>query len=159
MIARRCSSRVFRSSAVRILVDADSLSPRLREMIVRAAGRFGIEAVFAANSPIPLPKDPAVRLVVVDDADEWLVREAQAGDLAISRDVPLAARLVPLGVDVITDRGEHYTRENIGTRLSDRDLATGLREAGLLQSRGRPHRPRDTQAFANLLDRELTRRR
>ena len=144
---------------MRILVDSDSLSPRLREIVARAAGRHRIEAVFVANRPVPLPEDPAVTLVVVDDADEWLVREAQSGDLAVSRDVPLAARLVPLGVEVITDRGEHYTRENIGTRLSDRDLATGLREAGLLQSRGRPHRPRDTQAFANLLDRELTARR
>ncbi len=144
---------------MRILVDSDSLSPRLREIVVRAAGRHGIEAVFAANRPIPLPDDPAARLVVVDDADEWLVREARAGDLAISRDVPLAARLVPLGVEVITDRGEHYTTENIGTRLSDRDLSTGLREAGLLQPSGRPHRPRDTQAFANLLDRRLTARR
>ena len=138
-----------------MLVDCDSLQERLRRIIVRAAGRHGIEAIFVANRAVRVPDAPQVTAVVADDADEWIVGEARSGDLAITRDIPLAARLVPLGVEVITDRGEHYTSENIRARLSERDLAAGWREAGLLQQRGRAYGARETQAFANLLDRQL----
>lgn len=143
---------------MRILVDADSLKERLREIIAAAARRHGIEAVFVANRPIRVPRTAGVTAIVVEDADDWIVASARAGDLGVTRDVPLAARLVPLGVEVITDRGEHYTSENIAARLSERDLATGFREAGILRQRGRPYGAREITAFANLLDRELTAR-
>jgi len=144
---------------VRILVDADSMQRRLRTIIVRAAQRYGLDVVFASNSPVPVPEAACVRSVIADDADEWLVANAESGDLAITHDIPLAARLVRIGVEVITDRGDHLTAENIAERSSERDLAMEMREAGLLFTRGGGFGPREIQSFANALDRELTARR
>ena len=144
---------------VRMLVDSDSMSAQLRAIVERAAERHDVKAFFVANRSIPVRSGSNSRNVVADDADEWIVGEAVSGDLAITRDIPLAARLVALGVDVVTDRGEHLTSENIANRSSERDLAMGMREAGVLRDRGRAYRQRDVQAFANALDRVLTSRR
>ena len=116
--------------------------------------------MFVANRSIPAPESDAVQMAVVADTDEWIAAEARRGDLAVTRDLPLAARLVASGVEVVTDRGEHYTQENMAARLSERDATMQLREAGLLPNRGasRRHGARETQAFAALLDRELTAR-
>lgn len=143
---------------MRLLVDADSMPPRVRSIIARAASRHRMEAVFVANRALPLP-DEGGTMVVCDDADEWIAREVHAEDLAITRDIPLAARIVERGAEVITDRGEHYTSENIGPRLSDREFAMRMRDAGELTSGGRAYGPRERSAFANALDRELAARR
>ncbi len=94
-------------------------------------------------------------MVVTDDADAWIADEVHAADLVVTRDVPLAARIVERGAEVITDRGEHYTSENIGPRLSEREFAMRMRDAGELTAGGRPYGPRELSAFANALDREL----
>jgi uncharacterized protein len=148
---------------VRIVVDADSMAPRVRAIIVRAASRHGLEAVFVANRRLPVPEsDDGVTMIVAEDADDWIAGSARSDDLVITRDVPLAARVVELGAEVISDRGEHYTRENIGTRLSERDFAMRLRSSGEIGPAGGARRPRDAAregaAFANELDRWLVAR-
>ena len=146
---------------MRVLVDADSLKPRLRELIVRAGARNRIQVVFVANRQLPLPdagSEPHVTMMVADDTDEWLNDHVDVGDLVVTRDIPLAARLIGKGAEVITDRGERYTEENIGQRQSERAFAMRLRSSGEITERGRRYGPREIAEFANLLDRELTRR-
>ena len=94
-------------------------------------------------------------MIVCDDADAWIADTVRADDLAVTRDVPLAARIVEQGAEVITDRGEHYTSENIGPRLSEREFAMRMRDAGEIVPPGRPYGSRELSAFANALDREL----
>jgi uncharacterized protein len=142
---------------MRLLVDADSMPPRVRAIIARAASRHELEAVFVANRALPLPVEGGT-MVVCDDADAWIAAEVHAEDLVVTRDVPLAAKIVERGAEVITDRGEHYTSENIGPRLSEREFAMRMRDAGELTSSGRPYGPRELSAFANALDRELAAR-
>ena len=157
---------------MRLIVDADSMKPRIREIIARAAGRYGLEAVFVANRSIPLPGEGSTAMVVAEDADEWIVgavtRESEparsasgaprGSDLVITRDVPLAARVVDRGAEVITDHGEHLTAENVGERLSDRSFAMELRSRGEISGSGRGHGAREITAFANELDRTLAAR-
>lgn len=140
---------------MRLLVDADSMPVRLREIIVRHAGRRGLLAVFYANRPIPIPESDAAAQRVVSDADDAMVMEARSDDLAITHDVPLAARLTEKGLTVLDDRGGRFTAETIGERLSARDFAAKLREADLLPNRRREFGRREIQEFANALDREL----
>lgn len=142
---------------MRLLVDADSMPPRVRSIIARAASRHDLEAVFVANRSLPLPQEGGT-MVVCDDADAWIADHVQPDDLAITRDVPLAAEIVKQGAEVITDRGEHYTSENIGPRLSERDFAMRMRDAGEISTSGRGYGQRELSAFANALDRTLQRR-
>ncbi len=140
-----------------IWVDADSCPKRVREIICRAAERTGVTARFVANRNIPLPKGCYRESVISDDADAHILAAVSQEDLVVTRDIPLAAKIVEREVCVMNDRGTRYTHENIGERLSVRDYMKDLRESGAVLSSsdqfGRPERA----AFAATFDRELTR--
>lgn len=143
---------------MRILVDADSMNVRVREIVIKAAERKGLETIFAANRKLPLPESPQLTAEVVPDADERLVEIVEPGDVAITRDVPLAARLIEKGAVVLNDRGDVWSEENIAERLSIRNAAAEFREAGIMPERGKKFGKREVYGFSNALDRELTRR-
>ncbi len=136
----------------------------MKEIVFRAARRLDIETILVANQRLQTPAgNPLVTAVRVDGgadvADRYIAEHAEAGDLAVTADVPLAALLVPRGVAVLDPRGEEHTAETIGERLSVRDFMEGLRTAGVVTGGPRPWDPRARQAFADALDRALTRLR
>jgi len=146
---------------MRIYVDADSCPKPVREAVSRAARRTKIEAVFAANRPIPGLEGDYLRLELCpagpDAADDRLVELARPGDLALTRDVPLAARLVAADVAVIDDRGKPYTKNNIAERLSVRDFLVALATDNLAPVRTSAYGRKELKAFADGFDRELSR--
>ena len=79
------------------------------------------------------------------------------GDLAITADIPLAARLVERNVTAIDPRGQEYTEENIGERRSIRDFMDSLRTSGVETGGPKPYKEADKRAFADAFDRTLTR--
>lgn len=141
-----------------LLIDADSMHARIREIVVNAAEKRRFQIVFAANRPIPFPASESARMDVVPDADDRLVEICEPGDVAVTRDVPLAARLIERGAVVLNDRGDRWDENNIGERLSERDAAAEMREAGILPQRGKTFGRQEVFAFSNALDRELTQR-
>jgi uncharacterized protein len=148
---------------MKIWIDADAAPQEVKEMVFRSALRLQVEAVLVANSWLTAPPgNPFVTAVRVaggpDIADRHIADHAEPGDVAITADIPLAARLVERQVAVIDVRGEEYTEENVSDRLAVRDLMDGLRGAGRLETGGpRPYGPKDKQTFAATLDRVLTR--
>jgi uncharacterized protein YaiI (UPF0178 family) len=75
----------------------------------------------------------------------------------VTQDIPLAAVLVPRQVAVLDPRGAEHTAETIGERLSVRDFMEALRMAGTVTSGPPPYDARARKAFAQTLDRVLTR--
>ncbi len=147
---------------MKIWVDADAAPRDAKEIVFRAAGRLGIAAVLVANRRLPTPlSNPNVTAVQVeggpDVADRHIADNAAPGDIAITSDVPLAAELVAKGVVVLDTRGEVFSAENVRERLSIRDFMEGLRASGVETGGSAPYGPRDRQAFASALDRELAR--
>lgn len=148
---------------MRVWIDADAAPREVKEMVFRAAKRLEVQAVLVANSWLTGPPgNPFVSAVRVeggaDVADLHIAEHAEPGDVAVTADIPLAARLVEKNVIAIDPRGDEYTEENVGERLAVRDLMDGLRGAGMLEPGGpRPYGPKDRQAFAATLDRVLTR--
>lgn len=144
-----------------IWVDADSCPTRIREIICSAASRRKVGAIFVANRTIPIPRAEQVSAVVVSDgdqsADAYLVEHAQSGDLAVTRDIPLAAQLVASGVTVLNDRGDVFTEANVRERLSIRDHMYELRTSGIMVAEQSRFGPREIFRFSNAFDRELTR--
>ncbi|MGI5861077.1 MAG: YaiI/YqxD family protein [Myxococcales bacterium] len=144
---------------MRIWVDADARPGAVKEIILRAAKRVAVRAVFVANKHIHVPPGPLVSTVRVpaglDVADGHIARESEAKDLAITADIPLAAKLVAKGVVVIDPRGTLYDEESIGEALSVRNFMHELREAGVATSGPGAFSPRDSQQFAAALDRAL----
>ncbi|GAB4224936.1 MAG: YaiI/YqxD family protein [Acidobacteriota bacterium] len=144
-----------------MLVDADACPRAVREVLERAAMRGRIELVLVANRPLRTARAAGVRAVRADDgfdaADRLIVEQAGPGDLAITSDVPLAAELAGRGVTVLTPRGEEITEDNAGERLASRNLAESLRAGGEPTGGPAPFGARDRRAFADALDRALTR--
>jgi uncharacterized protein YaiI (UPF0178 family) len=147
---------------VKILVDADSCPKPARDLILKTAVRRRIRAIFAANHPISGIGGGGdgyalMELCPVEEgaADDRIVALAEPGDLAVTRDIPLAARLVETGVLVIDDRGSLFTRENIRERLSLRDFKVGLAENGLETERIAVYGKKELKTFADSLDRVL----
>ncbi len=147
---------------MKLWIDADAAPRDVKEIIFRAARRLELETVLVANRRLPVPPgNPRVSAVRVeggpDVADRYIVEHAEPGDLAVTADIPLAALLVEKGVTTLDPRGEEYTAENVGERLTVRDFMDGLRGAGVETGGARAYGPRDKQAFAGALDRVLAR--
>lgn len=142
-------------------VDADACPGPIKEQIIRAAKRLKILAVFVANKYISLPESSYVssRKIGADPeaVNLYIAQNARAGDVAVTQDIPLASALVPKGVIVISTRGELFTDENIGERLSIRNFMQDLREAGGITPGPKQFDHKDRQRFADTLDRVLTR--
>src|SRR5262245_42059367 len=101
-----------------IWVDSDACPVRMRDLIARAAHKRGVATVFVANKPLPAIESPFIKFVQVsadpDAADAYIASNAQADDLVVTQDIPLAALLVPKRITVISTRGTMFTPENIG---------------------------------------------
>jgi uncharacterized protein YaiI (UPF0178 family) len=144
---------------MKIFVDADSCPKPVRDLVQRAAKRTGAAAVFAANRPIPGIGDGEMWICLPEDdaADDLIAGRAGPGDIVVTRDIPLAARLVKAGVAVLDDRGRIHTAENIGERFSIRNFTVGLAENGLDFNREANYGKKELKAFADSLDRLITR--
>ena len=146
---------------MRIWIDADACPRDVKDVIYRAAQRLDVAVVVVANSPIGTPVSPLFSSVVVrggpDVADDHIVEHAVAGDVAVTQDIPLAARLVANKVVTIDVRGVIFDDDNIGERLSVRDFMSDVRDTGVITGGPKPFSPRDKQRFAATLDAVLHR--
>jgi uncharacterized protein YaiI (UPF0178 family) len=144
---------------MKILVDADSCPREARELTLNTARRRGIQAVFAANRPIPEIGGENITMEICppgdNAADNRIVELAEPGDLAISRDLALAKRLLEKDVAVIDDRGRVFSRNTINELLSLRDFVVGLAENGLGVERIASYGKKERKSFADSLDRQL----
>ncbi len=147
---------------MKLWLDADAAPRDVKDVCYRASERLALETILVANQRLQLPVGHAhLSAVRVDGgpdvADAYIAEHAEAGDVAVTADIPLAALLVPKGVCVIDPRGEEYTAESIGERLSVRNFMDGLRGAGVETGGHGTFGAREKQAFSNALDRALTR--
>lgn len=147
---------------MQIWVDADACPAAIKEILFRAAQRVRIPLTLVANRPLQTPTSKLIRSVQVrrgiDVADRHIAEHLEPGDLVITADIPLAAEVIDKGGEAINPRGEHYTPENIRERLALRDLMAELRDTGEVSGGPPPLTRSDRQAFANALDRLLTRK-
>ncbi len=147
---------------MKLWLDADAAPRDVKEVCYRASDRLKLETVLVANQRLQLPVGyehlSSVRVEGGPDvADRYIAEHAERGDVAVTADIPLAAILVPNGVVVIDPRGEEYTAEVIGERLSVRNFMDGLRGAGVETGGHAAYGAKEKQAFSNALDRALTR--
>ncbi|MCL7713770.1 YaiI/YqxD family protein [Stenotrophomonas mori] len=149
--------------APRIWVDADACPAVIRDILYRAAERTATELVLVANRWLQTPPSRFIRALQVagtpDAADDAIAERAAAGDLVITQDIPLAARVLDKGAAALAPRGEPFSADSIAERLSVRDFMAELRGAGVATGGPPSLHARDRQAFAARLDQWLARRR
>ena len=144
---------------MRIWVDADACPGVIKDILYRAAERTQVVVTLVANRDLHTPRSPWVKSIRVahgfDVADSRIAELAEAGDLVVTADVPLAAAVVGRGVQALNPRGQLYTAENIAEHVAMRDLKDELRDQGVDTGGPPTFGKRDRQAFANQLDRLL----
>lgn len=169
----------------RLWIDSDSVPVKHRQVVLRRAVRQNLSAVFVADRNLKdvmdaisehsrLLREPyrdtllkdelrkirsSISMVIVEtsanSADDYIVKESSSGDLCITHDIPLAARLVEKGVLVIDDRGHRYDEENIRERLSVRDTMYAIREMGAVPEKQKRFDAKLLEAFSNAFDSAL----
>jgi uncharacterized protein YaiI (UPF0178 family) len=148
------------SRAVQIWVDADACPQEIKQLLFRSAERKQIKVTLVANQPMRVPPSAYVSTILVPGgmniADRRIVELVEAGDLVITADIPLAADVVAKGGLALNPRGDLYTADNVGARLAARNLMDELRGGGMITGGPAGFSAKDRQAFANQLDRWLT---
>ena len=146
---------------MQIWVDADACPGVIKEIVFRAAERRQIMTILVANQMLRTPPSKFIRAVQVpsgfDVADGHIVDRLAAGDLVITADIPLASAVIDRGAHAINPRGELYTTANIQERLGLRNFLEELRSSGVQTGGPAAFSQADRHAFANQLDRLLTR--
>src|SRR3546814_8207711 len=101
-----------------IYVDADACP--VREEILRVADRHGLVVHLVSNRGFRTGDRPNVRNVMVSDrldaADDWIAERIGPGDVAVTGDIPLAARCLEKGAKVLDTRGQPFTEHDRKSR-------------------------------------------
>ena len=143
-----------------IWVDADACPADIKAILFRTAIRRKLDVIFVANQSLRLPSSNHIRMVTVrhglDVADQTIAESMQQGDIVITADIPLAAQVVENAGIAIGPRGEKFDANNIQSKLASRNLMDHLRNSGMETGGPKPINRKDVQAFANQLDRAIT---
>lgn len=145
----------------RIFVDADACP--VKDEVYRVAGRYNLPVSVVSNRLMAIPNQPGVERVVVeagpDLADDWIAERVERDDVVITTDIPLAARCVAKGAEVLDPKGRRLDGDSIGMALAVRNLMTDLRSAGV-DTRGGPSFTKgDRSNFLSALDTLIVRLR
>jgi uncharacterized protein YaiI (UPF0178 family) len=147
---------------MRIWVDADACPRVIKDILFRASERLNVPLTLVANKILPTPQSPYVQVIRVasgpDVADQEIVKLLQPGDLVVTADIPLAAAVIEKGGHALDPRGEFFSEENIGERLTLRNFMDELRSSGVETGGPSSFSRADRTAFANQLDRFLAQR-
>ncbi|MDX1779980.1 MAG: YaiI/YqxD family protein [Thalassovita sp.] len=141
-----------------VYVDADACP--VKAEAERVATRHRVKMVLVSNGGIRPPANPLVETVIVpegpDVADMWIADRAGPGDVVVTSDIPLAAKCVASGAQVLKPNGEALTEANVGNALATRDLMYDLRAADpFRQGGGKGFTKADRSRFLDALERAL----
>ncbi|MDQ2066835.1 YaiI/YqxD family protein [Xinfangfangia sp. CPCC 101601] len=143
-----------------LYIDADACP--VKEEAERVTTRLKVRMVLVSNGGIRPSANPLVESHYVgaglDEADRWIADHAGPGDVVVTSDIPLAARVIEGGAAVVKPDGTELTATNIGQVLATRDLMSDLRSADpFRQGGGRPFSKADRSRFLDVLDRVMRR--
>lgn len=141
-----------------IYVDADACPVKAEAEAV--ATRHRLKVFFVSNGGLRPSQNPLVEMIYVPDgpdvADMWIAERAGKGDVVVTGDIPLAAKCVEAGAQVIRHNGEALSERNIGQTLATRDLMADLRAADpFRQGGGKPFSKADRSRFRDGLERAI----
>ena len=136
-----------------IHIDADACP--VKDEVYRVARRYAMRVTVVANAPLRVPAEPLFELVVrtgFGEVDDWIAAAADAGDIVVTTDIPLAARCLEKGARVLSPKGNPFTENDIGSALAMRELMGELRQGGAVTGGPAPMTARDRSRFLSKLD-------
>ena len=137
-----------------IFVDGDACP--VKAEIEKVAARHGLHVTIVSNGGLRPSANPLLRHVTViegpDAADDWIADHIGACDIAITADIPLAARCLDKGASVLGPNGKPFTEGGIGMALGMRELNRHLREVTGSQTHHTGFSKQDRSRFLNELE-------
>jgi uncharacterized protein len=137
-----------------IFVDADACP--VKRDVEDVAARHGLKVHVVSNGGIRPSAHPLVATVIVsagpDAADDWIAERIEAGDIAVTADIPLAARCLKKGAVALRPDGKPFSEDSIGMALGLRELNRHLREATGKETFHAGFGKQDRSRFLNALE-------
>ena len=137
-----------------IYVDGDACP--VKEEVFKVAERHGLTVYVVSNQGFR-PRGGLIKQILVaqepDAADDWIAEHIAEGDIAITADIPLAARCIEKQSLVLGPTGKPFTEQSIGMALAMRDLKNQLREEGQIKGYNASFSKNDRSRFLQELDR------
>jgi len=137
-----------------LFIDADACP--VKDEVTRVAERHKLVYFMVSNSFMRLAASPYLRRQIVpgglDAADDWIAGQITANDIAVTADIPLAARCLKKGAQVIGMTGKPFTDASIGMALAMRGLMQDLREAGAVKGYNKEFTKADRSRFLQALE-------
>lgn len=141
-----------------IFLDGDACP--VKDEVERVASRYGLPVHIVSNGGLRPSRNPQFHHVLVaaagpDAADDWIAEHIGANDIAVTSDLPLAARCIAKGAMVLNANGQAVTEDQIGMALGLRDLNRHLRE---VTGRETPHAAfgrKDRSRFLGALEKAI----
>jgi uncharacterized protein YaiI (UPF0178 family) len=139
---------------IKLYIDADACP--VKNEVYRVARRHGLKVYLVSNSSMRIPPDELIELIVVhegfDAADDWIATRITELDIAVTADIPLAARCLKKGARVVDPKGRVYSKDSIGDALANREFMAFLRDMGTITGGPPPFEPKDRCRFMQRLD-------
>jgi uncharacterized protein len=149
------------SMTIKIYIDADACP--VKEETYKVALRYGLRTFVVANSFMQIPLSPLIARVVVNDgadaADDWIAEHVVPGDIAVTNDIPLAARVLAKKGHAIAPYGRAFTDDSIGMALAQRALMEHIRSTGEATGGPPPFTRANRSSFLQVLDQTINRER
>ncbi|MBI1274993.1 YaiI/YqxD family protein [bacterium] len=144
-----------------IYVDGDACP--VKDEVMRVAERHALSVYMVSNSGLFRATGPNIHRILVgqgpDAADDWITEHIEAGDIAITADIKLAARCLEKQADVIGPTGKPFTKANIGSALAMREFTAYLREAGEIKGHNPSFTKQDRSQFLQTLEQAIQKRK
>ena len=124
-----------------VFVDGDNCDKEARKIILKSCKRNSIDVKIVANRNIPIATENVSFTMIVcdsskDSADTYIVENSSGDDVAVTKDLILAKRLIDKKIVVLNDMGRIFTAENIEELLEQRKLSLQMKSLGISNGAG-----------------------
>ena len=144
---------------IEIFIDGDACP--VKDETYRVAQRYGLKTYLVSNAFMQIPTHPLIERVIVeagpDVADDWIAERVEAGDVAVTNDIPLAERVLKAGGAAIAPNGRLFTPDSIGSALASRAIGEHMRSIGEVTGGPKPFASADRSRFLQALDEAVNR--
>lgn len=143
---------------IKIWIDADSFPTLLKSFILEYAEKNYLEIIFVANKPIKSDKQNFKMILAEntkDSADNIIFENITEKDIAITRDILLAERLVQKNIKTINDRGTYFSKENIKKKVEERNYDFNLAQLGFSGSKEKNYGMKELKKFRECFEKTL----
>lgn len=143
---------------IKVWIDADSFPTLLKNFILEYAEKNYLEIIFVANKPIKSEKQNFKMILAEntkDSADNIIFENITEKDIAITRDILLAERLVQKNIKTINDRGTYFSKENIKKKVEERNYDFNLAQLGFSGSKEKNYGIKELKKFRECFEKTL----